>query len=73
MSHGLSNVVLWHCFSNLCIKSNKFLTICEIKDKACSVIQCKYSDIPLVRKTGPATIGWASIKYLHLCEYSLFV
>ena len=36
--------------------------MCGIKDKAGSIIQCKILDIPLVRKTGPGTIGWPSIK-----------
>ena len=31
--------------------------MCGIKDKAGSIIQCKILDIPLVRKTGPGTIG----------------
>lgn len=36
--------------------------MCGIKDKESSIMQCKISDIPFVRKTGPVTIGRLSIK-----------
>ena len=54
--------MFWHCFSDLCGKSNESLTMFGIKDKAGSLTQCKTSDIPLVWKTGPSTIGGPSIK-----------
>ena len=46
---------------SFCVKSNESLTMCGIKDKTGSIIQCKISEIPLVWKTGPATIGRPSI------------
>ena len=66
--------MFWHCFSNLCVNSNESVTMCGIKDKVGSIIQCKISDILLVWKTGEQLqLVDLLLKYFYLFEYSLYV
>ena len=53
---------MYCCFSNLFAKSNESLTMCGIKDKGGSIMECKISDIALVWETGLPTIGRPPIK-----------
>ena len=42
--------------------------MCGIKDKAGYIIQCKISDIPLVSKTGAATVGRPPVPIIFWCH-----